>query len=70
VSVRPRLKSALLWGAVGCLCFLVALQAYRLAVAPLSFGIAESAAAALVVAAVVVCATYVTEDRLARKGRT
>ena len=33
--LEPRTKSALLWGAVGCMAFLVLLQGYALASGPL-----------------------------------
>jgi hypothetical protein len=68
--VRPRVRSALLWGAVGFFSFLVLLQGYRLFVAPLSFGITASVGVALGVGVAVTAVTYVTEARLAAKGRT
>lgn len=70
MSVRPRAKSALLWGAIGCFSFLVALQGYRLLVAPLSFGVLGALGIGLVVGVVVAGVTYVTEGRIAAKGRT
>ncbi|RDI73047.1 hypothetical protein [Halopelagius longus] len=68
--MRPRTKSALLWGAIGCFSFLAALQGYRLLVGPLSFGVLGSLVVAVVVGGVVSGVTYATERRIATKGRT
>ncbi|MFC6826685.1 hypothetical protein [Halopelagius fulvigenes] len=70
MSVRPRTKSALLWGAIGCFSFLVVLQTYRLLVGPLSFGVLGSLGVGVVVGVVVSGVTYATERRIAEKGRT
>jgi hypothetical protein len=59
-----------LWGGVGVLGFLALLQGYRLVVAPLALDVPTAVAAALAVGGVVAGATYLTEFRLAAKGRT
>lgn len=68
--MRPRAKSALLWGAIGSVSFLVALQGYRLLVSPLRFGVVVALGTALAVGVVVAAVTYATEGRLTAKGRT
>jgi hypothetical protein len=67
---RGRAKSALLWGAVGALSFLVLVQGYQLLVArlPLSFGALFGLAAGL--GSLVTLVAYAAEDRLTPKGRT
>jgi putative flippase GtrA len=64
-----RVRSALLWGVVGVLSTLVAVLGYRLLVAPLSLGVGATALFALGVGAVVALASYLLEDRLARRAR-
>ncbi|ELZ04123.1 hypothetical protein C480_11441 [Natrialba aegyptia DSM 13077] len=65
--MNPRLKSALLWGAVGAMAFLVLLQGYALVVEPL-----VSIGAGVVIAVCVGTATgigaYVLEHRLAARA--
>ncbi|SFR35342.1 hypothetical protein [Halogeometricum limi] len=65
-----RRKSAALWGVVGALTFLVLVQGYQLVVAALGVGISTMGALAVGVGVVVGSASYVTENRLAAKGRT
>ncbi|WP_049915061.1 hypothetical protein [Natrialba taiwanensis] len=65
--MNPRLKSALLWGAVGAMAFLVLLQGYTLVVEPL-----VSIGAGVVIAVCVGTATgigaYVLEHRFAARA--
>jgi hypothetical protein len=70
ITVRPRVKSSLLWSAVGALAFLALVQGYDLLAGGLTVGFPARVGVALLVGAVVAAATYVTEHRLARKGRT
>ncbi|MFA9417676.1 hypothetical protein [Natrinema sp. HArc-T2] len=56
--------SALLWGLVGCLSVLVAVQGYTLLVEPL-VTITQALAVALLVGSVVAGGAYVLEPRLA-----
>jgi len=64
----PRVKSSVLWGAVGALAFLVLAQGYTLLTSrgpgPLS-----TLGVALVVGVVVTALAYAAEGRLARKER-
>jgi 1,4-dihydroxy-2-naphthoate octaprenyltransferase len=68
--VTPRGKSALLWGAVGLLAFLVLVQGYQLLVGPTPVGFLGKLVVGVVVGVVAAGASYLTERRLARKGRT
>jgi hypothetical protein len=68
--VTPRRKSALLWGAVGLLAFLVLVQGYELAVARTPVGFLGKLGLGVVVGAVAGSVSYLLEGRLARKGRT
>ena len=70
ITVRPRVKSSLLWGIVGLLAFLSLAQGYDLLVARLPVDLLARFAVALVVGAAVAGLAYATEHRLARKGRT
>ena len=60
----PRVKSALLWGAVGFLSFLVLVQGYALLVAPL-LPITRAVALAFVVGVGTTGGAYALEHRLA-----
>ncbi|NGM68187.1 hypothetical protein G6M89_04035 [Natronolimnobius sp. AArcel1] len=64
ISLRPRVKSALLWGAVGFMAFLVLVQGYALARGPL-VSITQGAGVALLVAAGSAAGAYVLEHRVA-----
>ncbi|OVE83981.1 hypothetical protein [Natronolimnobius baerhuensis] len=64
ISLRPRVKSALLWGAVGFMAFLVLVQGYALVVEPL-VSITQGAGIALLVAAGTAAGAYVLEHRIA-----
>ncbi|MFC5368513.1 hypothetical protein [Salinirubrum litoreum] len=68
--MTPRRKSALLWGAVGLLAFLVLVQGYQLLVGPTPVGFLGKLALAVVVGIVAGGVSYLLEGRLARKGRT
>jgi hypothetical protein len=68
--VRPRTKSALLWGVVGLLAFSVAVQGYQLAVGGLALPLPVVAGIALVVGAVSATVAYAVEPRLLAKGRS
>ena len=65
-----RRRSALLWGLVGALTFLVLLQGYRLLVGPPGVGVAVAAGISLLVGGVVTLLSYVAEPRMMAKGRT
>gem|GEM_PF-184901 len=69
-GVRGRTKSALLWGVVGALAFLVAVQGYQLAVGGVALSLLIVAAVAIGVAAVAATVAYVAEPRLLTKGRS
>ena len=68
--MRSRVKSALLWGAVGALAFLVAVQGYQLVVGGLALPLPAVGAVAVVVAAATAGVAYTLEPRLLRKGRS
>ena len=68
--MRARVKSALLWGAVGLLAFLAAVQGYQLLAGPLPVSIPVVAAVAAGVGALTAGTAYLTEHRLRAKGRT
>jgi len=68
--VRGRTKSALLWGVVGALAFLVAVQGYQLAVGGVALSLLVVGAVAIGVAAVAATVAYVAEPRLLTKGRS
>ena len=63
--MRPRVKSALLWGAVGFMSFLVLVQGYALLSGPL-VSITQGATLAVGVAAVTTACAYALEYRVAR----
>jgi len=65
-----RTRSALLWGLVGALTFLVLLQGYRLLVGTLDIGLPATAGVAVGIGVAVGGISYVAEPRLAAKGRT
>jgi len=65
-----RTRSALLWGAVGALAFLVLVQTYRLVAGSLGIDLLAGLGIALLVGVVVAVVSYLTEPRLATKGRT
>jgi hypothetical protein len=65
-----RARSALLWGLIGALAFLVLAQGYRLFVGPLGLDIPIAAGLGLCVGGVVTAVSYVVEPRLETKGRT
>ncbi|THE63856.1 hypothetical protein D8Y22_16140 [Salinadaptatus halalkaliphilus] len=62
--MHPRTKSALLWGAVGVMAFLVLIQGYALVSGPL-VSITQGAAVALVVGLATAGSAYVLEHRIA-----
>jgi polyferredoxin len=68
--VTPRRKSALLWGVVGLLAFLVLVQGYQLLVGPTPVGFLGKLVVGVGVGAVTAGASYLVEAQLARKGRT
>jgi len=61
--MRPRVKASLLWGAVGLLAFLVALQGYELATG-YRYALGVKAGTALAVGVGATGASYVAEPRL------
>jgi hypothetical protein len=63
VTVRPRLKASVLWGLVGLLAFLVALQGYELATG-YRYSLAVKVGTALAVAIGATMLSYLAEDRL------
>jgi hypothetical protein len=65
--VTPRRKSALLWGAIGALSFLVLAQGYVLLVGRLPVGFLGRLGVGLLVGAVTTGLSAVTERRLAAK---
>ena len=60
----PRVKSALLWGAVGFMAFLVLVQGYALLEGPL-VSIGQGAAVAILVGAATAGSAYALEHRIA-----
>lgn len=64
-----RRRSALLWGAVGVLGFLVLLLAYEALVATLPLSLAVKVGVALAAGVVAAAVAYRLEHRLVRKGR-
>lgn len=68
--MTPRRKSALLWGVVGLLAFLVLVQGYQLVGGVTPLGFLGKLAIGVVVGVVTAGASYLVEGRLARKGRT
>jgi len=68
--VRPRVKSALLWGAVSLFAFLAAVQGYQLLIGPFPASIPVVGAAAVAVGVLTAGVAYATEHRLRTKGRT
>lgn len=67
---RQRLKSAILWGSIGALIFLISVQAYSLVGGEIPTGYARLLAVAAVIGGIVAFVTYTTEYRLIPKGRT
>jgi hypothetical protein len=65
-----RARSALLWGVVGALTFLTAVQGYQLVVTRLRASAFVLLGAALVVGGVTAGLSYLLEARLVRNGRT
>ncbi len=65
--MTPRRKSALLWGAIGALSFLVLAQGYVLLVGRLPVGFLGRLGVGLLVGAVTTGLSAVTERRLAAK---
>ncbi|MDS0475366.1 hypothetical protein [Natrinema sp. 1APR25-10V2] len=63
-GIDPRLKSALLWGIVGALSFLVLVQGYALAVEPI-VSIAGTAALELLIGVGAGIGAYLLEPRFA-----
>ena len=63
--VRPRTKSAVLWGAVGLMSFLVLIQGYAVFVEPV-LSLRRAAAIGLVVGAGAGVAAYAIEHRVAK----
>ncbi|XVH30362.1 hypothetical protein ACNS7O_08060 [Haloferacaceae archaeon DSL9] len=69
--MTSRIKSSLLWGVVAALCFVVLMQGYLLVVGELPVvGFGGMFGLAAVLGAAVAAVSYVTEHRLAAKGRT
>ena len=66
--MRPRARSALLWGAVGAVAFLALGQGYRL-VAALALDTLGLLGVAVVVGSVTALLAYAAEPRLTRLGR-
>ena len=64
LGLDPRVKSALLWGAVGIMAFLVLVQGYALTVDPL-VTITQAVAVALPVGAGAAIVAYALEHRIA-----
>ena len=64
VDSHPRVVSALLWGAVGCLAFLTLVQGYALLRDPL-LSIGRAVVVALLVGSVAAGSAYVLEHRVA-----
>ncbi|RLM59757.1 hypothetical protein DVK02_03230 [Halobellus sp. Atlit-31R] len=65
-----RTTSAVLWGLVGTLAFLVLVQGYRLFVGALGLDILGAVGVAVLVGGIVTATSYVAEPRLTTKGRT
>jgi hypothetical protein len=63
VTVRPRVKASVLWGLVGLLAFLVALQGYEL-VTGYRYSLTVKAGTALVVGVGATGLAYLAEGRL------
>jgi len=61
--IRPRVKASLLWGVVGLLAFLVAVQGYEL-LAGYRYSLAVKAGVALVVGVGATVLSYLAEGRL------
>lgn len=69
-QTRQRLKSAILWGSIGALVFLVSVQAYILVGGEIPTGYARVLGVAAVIGGIVALVAYTTEYRLIPKGRT
>ncbi len=69
-QTRQRLKSAILWGSIGVLIFLVSVQAYVLVGGEIPTGYARVLGVAAVIGGIVALVAYTTEYRLIPKGRT
>jgi purine-cytosine permease-like protein len=63
VTVGPRVKASVLWGLIGLLAFLVALQGYEL-ITGYRYSLAVKAATALAVGVGATGASYLAEKRL------
>ena len=62
-------RSALLWGVVGVLSFLVLLQGVRLFIGPVRIGLVPTVAIAFAIGGFVTVLSFVLEPRLREKGR-
>jgi len=62
-------RSAVLWGLVGTLSFLVLVQGFRLFVGPVGIGIVPTAGIAFAIGGFVTVLSFVFEPRLRAKGR-
>ena len=62
-------RSALLWGAVGVLAFLVLLQGFRLFAGPVGLGLVPTIGIAFAIGSFVTVLSFVLEPRLREKGR-
>ena len=63
------LRSAVLWGLIGTLTFLVLLQGVRLFAGPVGLGLVPTAAISFAIGGFVTVLSFVLEPRLAAKGR-
>ena len=64
-----RVRSALLWGLVGVLSFLVLLQGARLFADPVGIGLVSTVGIAVSIGGFVAILSFVLEPRLLAKGR-
>jgi hypothetical protein len=63
------LRSALLWGLIGVLAFLVLLQGIRLFAGPVGLGLVPTIAISFAIGGFVTVLSFVLEPRLRAKGR-
>jgi hypothetical protein len=63
------IRSAVLWGLIGILSFLVLLQGVRLFVGPVEIGLVPTVAIAFAIGGFVTVLSFVLEPRLASKER-
>ncbi len=63
------IRSAVLWGLIGVLSFLVLLQGVRLFVGPVGIGLVPTVAIAFAIGGFVTVLSFVLEPRLASKER-